>query len=215
MGGYWGRPIKDAGDSPHDFWQAQSNVVRAGSDLLTGDLDGDRPLRLMGSMRTRQHMITTIAVAATLAASGCGSTVEHGDVSPASVEQKARALTRQTLDAIHPVIGSAATSVGRSTWQKCPTETPGQHRFLYTYRLNLDISATRSAAVMKAAKDHFTKAGYVLDPPDDTGRRAGATLPRSTWTVRLGVKDGTTTVIAAGSDCVFTTHDPPATGTSS
>lgn len=134
--------------------------------------------------------------------------MDKGDVSPDSVEQKAHTLARQTLDALRPVIGSASTSVSRSDWQKCPTETPGQHRFLYTYTLDLAVSASRSGAVMKAARDHFSKEGYVLDPSDGTGRRAGATLPKSTWTVRLGVKDGSTTVIQAGSDCVFTTHDP-------
>jgi hypothetical protein len=40
VGGHWGRPIEDAGDSLHEFGQAQSNVLNAGGDLLTGDLDG-------------------------------------------------------------------------------------------------------------------------------------------------------------------------------
>jgi hypothetical protein len=40
VGGYWGKPIEDAGDSLHDFGQAENNVVNTGGDLLTGDLDG-------------------------------------------------------------------------------------------------------------------------------------------------------------------------------
>lgn len=40
MGGYWGQPIEDAGDSLHDFGQAENDVLGAGGDLLTGDLDG-------------------------------------------------------------------------------------------------------------------------------------------------------------------------------
>ncbi|MBY8882978.1 alpha/beta hydrolase, partial [Actinacidiphila acidipaludis] len=40
VGGYWGHPIEDAGDSLHDVGQAQNNVLNAGGDLLTGDLDG-------------------------------------------------------------------------------------------------------------------------------------------------------------------------------
>jgi hypothetical protein len=40
VGGYWGKPMEDAGDSMHDFGQAENNVLGTGSDLLTGDLDG-------------------------------------------------------------------------------------------------------------------------------------------------------------------------------
>jgi hypothetical protein len=40
VGGYWGKPIEDAGDSLHEFGQAENNVVNTGGDLLTGDLDG-------------------------------------------------------------------------------------------------------------------------------------------------------------------------------
>ena len=53
--------------------------------------------------------------------------------------------------------------------------------------------------------------GYLLDPSDGKDTRAGATVPKSTWTVRLGVRDSSTTLIETGSDCVFTTHDPPTT----
>jgi hypothetical protein len=154
------------------------------------------------------------AAVVALAAAGCGGGVNDGSVSPSSVEKKAHTLTQQTLDAIRPVTGSADTSVDRSAWQKCTTETPGQHRFQYTYTMNLAIPQDRSKAVMDAAKAHFTRQGYALDPSDGTNTRAGATLPKSTWTVRLGVKDSSTMVIRAGSDCVFTTHDPTTTGSS-
>lgn len=40
VGGYWGRPMEDAGDSMHEFAQAGNNVLGTGGDLLTGDLDG-------------------------------------------------------------------------------------------------------------------------------------------------------------------------------
>jgi hypothetical protein len=40
VGGYWGKPIEDAGDSLHEFGQAENNVVNTGGDLLAGDLDG-------------------------------------------------------------------------------------------------------------------------------------------------------------------------------
>ena len=132
-----------------------------------------------------------------------------GNVTPDSVEQKAHTLTRQTLDAIRPAIGTAAhTGAERGRWEACTTETPGQHRFQYTYTVDVAVPENASAAVMTAARAHFTEMGYLLDPSDGTGRRAGATLPKSTWTVRLGVKDASTTVIETGSDCVFTTHDP-------
>lgn len=40
VGGYWGKPMEDAGDSLHDFAQAENNALNAGGDLLTGDFDG-------------------------------------------------------------------------------------------------------------------------------------------------------------------------------
>lgn len=140
--------------------------------------------------------------------------MNDGNVSPDSVEKKAHTLAQQTLDALRPVIGSAETSVDRRAWQQCTTETPGQHRFQYTYTLNLAVSQDRSKAVMDAAKAHFTQQGYALDPSAGKNTRAGATLPKSTWTVGLGVKDSSTIVIQAESDCVFTTHDPKTTGSS-
>jgi hypothetical protein len=150
-----------------------------------------------------------------LAAAGCGGGMNDGNVSPDSVEKKARTLTQQTLDAIRPVVGSAAASVDRGAWQQCTTETPGQHRFEFTYTIDLAVPRDRSTAVMDAAKAHFTNQGYALDPPDGENTRVGATLPKSTWTVGLGVKDSSTIVIEADSDCVFTTHDPPTTESSS
>lgn len=40
MGGYWGTPIEDAGDSLHEFGQAENSGINTGGDLLTGDLEG-------------------------------------------------------------------------------------------------------------------------------------------------------------------------------
>ncbi|MFF6956631.1 alpha/beta hydrolase [Streptomyces sp. NPDC008317] len=40
VGGYWGKPMEDAGDALHEFGQAENNVVNIGGDLLTGDLHG-------------------------------------------------------------------------------------------------------------------------------------------------------------------------------
>jgi Alpha/beta hydrolase len=40
VGGYWGKPMEDAGDSLHDFGQSENNVVSIGTDLLTGNPDG-------------------------------------------------------------------------------------------------------------------------------------------------------------------------------
>lgn len=141
--------------------------------------------------------------------------MNDGKVSPDSVEKKARTLVQQTMDAVRAVVGPDAASVGHGTWQQCTTETPGQHRFEFTYTIELAVPQGRSSAVMDAAKDHFTEQGYALDPPEEGNTRVGATLPKSTWTVGLGVKDSSTTVIEADSDCVFTTHDPPTGGKSS
>jgi hypothetical protein len=157
--------------------------------------------------RVARHAAATVLVA--LAAVGCGGVVEKGDVSPDTVEKKAHTLAQQTLEAIRPVAGSGPASIGSAEWDQCKTETPGAHRYEYTYVLNVKVPQTQAKAVMDAAKDYFAKKGYELDPPDAEGKRAGAALPKSTWTVRLGVKDSSTIVIQADSDCVFTTHDPP------
>ncbi|WP_335970650.1 alpha/beta hydrolase [Streptomyces sp. CA2R106] len=37
LGGHWGRPLEDAGDALHEVGQAQSTVVGAAADLVTGD----------------------------------------------------------------------------------------------------------------------------------------------------------------------------------
>jgi len=151
-----------------------------------------------------------------LAAAGCWVIVKHGDVSPNSVETKAHTLTQQTLDALRPVIGSANTSVDRSEWQQCTTETPGQHRFDYTYTLDLTVPQDQSKAVMDTANAYFTKEGYVADLPDPKNPRVGATEAHSSWWIGVGVSTGNASMyISIDSNCVFTTHDPPTTGSSS
>ncbi|MCL2553749.1 MAG: alpha/beta hydrolase [Actinomycetia bacterium] len=40
VGGHWGRPLEDAGDSLHAFAQAQNDLLGAGGNLLHGDVDG-------------------------------------------------------------------------------------------------------------------------------------------------------------------------------
>jgi len=40
VGGHWGAPLEDAGDSLHAFGQAQNDVLGAGGNLLHGDVDG-------------------------------------------------------------------------------------------------------------------------------------------------------------------------------
>jgi hypothetical protein len=164
------------------------------------------------NMSTRGRIATAGAAAGTvalaLAVAGC-AVIHKGDVSPSSVESTARTLTRQTLDAVRPVVGPAGTSVERSAWQQCSTETPGQHRFTYTYTLDVSAGPDKATAVMAAASAYFAKQGYELDPPDARNQRAGARVPKSTWAVGLGVKDSVTTVIQATSGCVFTTHAPP------
>lgn len=134
--------------------------------------------------------------------------MHKGDVAPDAVEKKAHTLAQQALAAIRPAAGSGPATVGSARWDQCTTETPGTHRFEYTYVLNVEVPEAQAKAVMAAATSYFTQQGYDLDPSDGQGRRAGATLPKSTWTVRLGVKDSSTIVIQADSDCVFTSHDP-------
>lgn len=139
--------------------------------------------------------------------------MDKGDVSPDSVEQKAHTLARQTLDALRPVIGSAGSSVDRTRWEQCTTETPGRHRFDYSYVLRLDVPQAQSEAVMSAARAHFTKEGYVPDVPDPKNPRVGATEPHSSWWVGVGVAgDKASMFISVDSKCVFTTHDPKSAG---
>ncbi|WP_037910718.1 hypothetical protein [Actinacidiphila yeochonensis] len=40
IGGYWGRPLEDAGDSVHAFGAAPDDVGSIAGDLETGGLDG-------------------------------------------------------------------------------------------------------------------------------------------------------------------------------
>lgn len=169
-------------------------------------------------MGNRERTVKWIAGAASaaLVATGCGSVLKHGDVSPGSVEQKAHTLTQQTLDALRPVIGSAGTSVNVSRWEKCSTETPGQHRFDYRYVLDLDVPAARSKAVMDAAQAHFRKLGYLSDVQIPNSRRVGATEAHSSWWVGVGESNGNVSMfISVDSKCVFTTHDPPTGGSAS
>jgi len=166
-------------------------------------------------MGKRERTMRTIAVAATLVVTGCGSVLKHGDVSPPSAERKARTLTQQTLDALRPVIGSAGTSVALSKWEQCTTETPGQHRFDYRYVLTLDVPVARSKAVMDAARAHFTEQGYLPDIPVAHSTRVGATEAHSSWWLGVGVSHGNASMfISVDSKCVFTTHDPSSTASS-
>jgi len=154
-----------------------------------------------------------------VAAAGCagtadgGGTVNGGDVPPASVEQRADTLTRQALDAIRPATGTAGVPAGEGAWRKCTTETPGRHRFQYTYTVRLTVPGERTQAVLDAARAHFGKEGYQTDLPDPQNPRAGARDPHSSWWVAVGSTKGTASMfVTADSGCVFTTHDPQTGG---
>ncbi|MGW3197585.1 hypothetical protein ACWDBD_23935 [Streptomyces sp. NPDC001118] len=147
------------------------------------------------------------AVAALAATAGCGGS-GIGGTDPKSVVNKAQSLAQETLQAVRPTIDSAATSVKRSGWKKCSTETPGVHRFTYDYVLKVDVPKDASQPVMDAAKAHFAKAGYTPDPPYPKMARVGATLPKSGWWIGVGVQDESSMFISVGSDCVPTSSDP-------
>jgi hypothetical protein len=145
------------------------------------------------------------AVVALAATAGCGV----GGTDPKSVVNKAQSLAQETLEAIRPTIGSAATtSVDSSRWEKCSTETPGVHRFSYSYVLNVDVPKDASQAAMDAAKAHFIKAGYTLDIPDPKTARVGGALPKSNWWVGVGIQDKSSMFISVDSGCVPTSSDP-------
>lgn len=138
------------------------------------------------------------------ATAGCGV----GGTDPKLVVNKAQSLAQETLEVIRPTIGSAATSVDSSGWEKCSTETPGVHRFTYSYVLKVDVPKDASQPVMDAAKAHFTKAGYTLDIPDPELARVGGKPPKSNWWVGVGVQDKSSMFISIDSDCVPTSSDP-------
>ncbi|MFJ2959417.1 hypothetical protein [Streptomyces sp. NPDC087270] len=139
--------------------------------------------------------------------SACGA-VDKGDVQPDAVEKKAHTLTQQTLDAIHPSTGAAPTSVYSDRWSKCTTETPGQHRFEYDYILKLTVAPNQVKPAITAAHAYFAKEGYKSDYTPYPDRHAGATIPKSTWTVALGLSTSKVLLLEVDSDCVFTRHDP-------
>ncbi|MFE9452676.1 hypothetical protein [Streptomyces sp. NPDC006739] len=147
------------------------------------------------------------AVAALAATAGCGGAGIVG-TDPKSVIKKAQTLAQETLDAIRPTLGSAATSVDSSGWHKCTTETPGVHRFTYDYVLKIDVPKAASGPVMDAAKAHFTKSGYSPDLPDPGTARVGARLPKGEWWVGVGVQDESSMFISIDSGCVPTSSDP-------
>ncbi|WP_328465316.1 hypothetical protein [Streptomyces sp. NBC_00448] len=137
----------------------------------------------------------------------CGA-AHQGDVQPDAVEKKAHTLTQQTLDALHPTLGTPRTTTYENKWTQCATETPGQHRFQYVYGLALAVPEGKSKAVMQAANAHFASQGYSVNYSDAPGKRTTADLPKSEWSVGLGVQNAESIVLEADSDCVFTRHDP-------
>lgn len=136
------------------------------------------------------------------------SAVHKGDVQPDAVQTKAHTLVQQALSALHPTIGTPKTSTYKDKWTRCATETPGQHRFDYTYALALSVPQAQSKAIMQAANAYFTKQGYSVNYSDAPDKRTTADLPKSTWDVGLGVQNAQSTVLEAESGCVFTRHDP-------
>lgn len=159
------------------------------------------------SVKMTERLAKEAAVAAVVvlaAVSGCGV----GGTDPKSVEEKAQTLAQQTLEAVRPVTGSVATSVKRSGWEKCSTETPGVHRFSYDYVLKVDVPKDHSQPAMDAAKAHFAASGYTADFQESESDRVGATLPKSEWWVGVGVQDDASMFISIGSGCVPTSSDP-------
>ena len=107
----------------------------------------------------------------------------------------------------------AVRTAGEGAWRKCTTETPGRHRFQYTYTVRLTVPGERTQAVLDAARAHFGKQGYQADLPDPRNPRAGARDPHSSWWVAVGSTRGTASMfVTADSGCVFTTHDPQTGG---
>ncbi|WP_329368107.1 hypothetical protein OG896_22675 [Streptomyces sp. NBC_00669] len=137
----------------------------------------------------------------------CGA-AHQGDVQPDAVEKKAHTLTQQTLDALHSTIGTPKTTIYSDAWSKCTTETPGQHRFEYDYALKLVVSRSQVQPAVAAARAYFARQHYEPHYTSAPDLHAGATLPKSSWTVDLSRDTTTTVVVDADSDCVFTRHDP-------
>ncbi|MEW1863618.1 hypothetical protein AB0399_25160 [Streptomyces sp. NPDC088194] len=158
---------------------------------------------------TRASSMAAMPAAALLLTltSACGA-AHSGDVQPDAVEKKARTLLQQTLDALHPTVGTPGTTAYSDRWTQCATETPGQHRFRYVYGLALAVPQAKAKAVMRAANAYFTKQGYTVNYSDAPDKRTTAGLPKSEWTVGLGVQSAESIVLEVNSGCVFTRHDP-------
>ncbi|MFR9789721.1 hypothetical protein ACL07V_13775 [Streptomyces sp. MB22_4] len=151
-----------------------------------------------------------VALAVPAMTTGCGG--PGGGTDPTSVVKKAQSLAQETLDAVRPTAGSAATSVEGGGWEKCPAGEPGPDRFSYSYGLRLDVPKDASRPVLDAAKAHFVEAGYTLDAPDSTVARVGGTLPRSHWWVGVGVQNESSMFISTGSGCLPMSSDPRSDG---
>jgi hypothetical protein len=140
-------------------------------------------------------------------AGGCAA-VHKGDVQPADVESKGHALVRQTLAAIRPVTGTAKTTVFDQGWTRCATETPGQHRFDYTFFVHVAVPGSKVRSVVAAARADFARRGYTDEYVPEAATGAVAAPPKSTWRIDIGADKGATVLLGVDSECVFTRHDP-------
>ncbi|WP_037910721.1 hypothetical protein [Actinacidiphila yeochonensis] len=147
------------------------------------------------------------AVALLVLTSGCAA-VHQGDVQPADVEKKGHAFVQQTLAAIGSVTATPRTAVFDEGWTKCATETPGQHRFDYSYAVRADVPAAKVKAALSAVKAEYLRHSYTLEylPHPESG--VSATLPKSNWHFGVDASGTTTLSVSVDSDCVFTRHAP-------
>ncbi|WP_037910724.1 hypothetical protein [Actinacidiphila yeochonensis] len=147
------------------------------------------------------------AVALLVLTSGCAA-VHQGDVQPTDVEKKGHVFVQQTLAAIRPVTGTAKTTVYDQGWTQCATETPGQHRFEYTFFVDVAVPKSKLGSVVTAARADFAHRGYTNEYVPEPATGAVAAPPKSEWRINVGAGEGATVLLGVDSDCVFTRHDP-------
>lgn len=139
-----------------------------------------------------------------LALTGC-SGVTGGDA-PKSVEDKAAKLAADSVNALTPVPNHA---IAGAKWLKCSEETPGVHRFKYTYTVTLDVEKSASQSVFDREQAYWAKQGYVVQPqgPDTPAR--GVYLPKdSDWSIVVGVASDTQMSLTVDAECVHVSSDP-------
>jgi hypothetical protein len=128
-----------------------------------------------------------------------------GGTDPKTVENKAAGEAAKTLAAIKPV---TMAGVNRSQWGQCTTETPGAHRYDYSYSIKLDAGTATPQSVIDRTAQIWQSEGY-RTPSRDVGTFS-ADLPGQggNWMTKIGVNNDGSLFLLVDSGCVHVSSDP-------